>query len=137
MCREKPKTLSLWHALCQQSQHSTYLAFVAGAAPLAHLTLLEDRPETKVIKSIGCEYELIKLCNVHKVQHKTGWLLWIISCADIFIIIAGTAPVSFPRGHRHSTREDIIYLNIYKRLEQSGATFSMRCCSRNIVCVGF
>ena len=60
MCREKPKTLSLWHALCQQSRHSTYLASAVDAALPALLTLLEDRPGTKTIKSIGCEYEYVQ-----------------------------------------------------------------------------
>ena len=111
VCREKPKTLSLWHALCEQSLHSTYLASVVGAAHPELLTLLEDRPGTKAIKSIGCECEMGKLCNVHKVQHKTRWLLLIISCADILYIHHHRrySAIQFPQGHRHSTREDMIH----------------------------
>ena len=114
VCREKPKTLSLWHALCQQSEHSTYLASAVGAVLLEHLTLLEDHPGTKEIKSIDRECDMIKLCNVHKVQHKTGWLLWIISCADILYLHHHRrhSVSQFPRGHRHSTREDMICINI-------------------------
>ena len=42
-------------------------------------TILEQRG----LNSIGCEWLTIKLCTVHKVQHKTRWLLRIILCADI------------------------------------------------------
>ena len=106
-----------------QIEHSTYLAFVVEVAPPEPPTLLEDHPGTKRKWESDPRTMMIKLCKVHKVQHKTGWPSWFNPCAENKLISSSSSLAGhqsmFPKDM--STQGDLKHVCL-KELWQSGAT---------------